>query len=434
MVKPITAPMVASTMPTRETDRDTDRLGGRDTDIAIAGGGIAGAALAVALRDRGYLVDVIEPRKGTLDTARGDHLQPCNVALFSQWGIFDELVARGAGRRVGHEFRTPDGTALLHAEYSEMTDLPVPHFLVIDHDQIAEWLLDIADRSDAVTIHRPASVVGATSSDGRLTSLHVEPIDGDPFELRAHVIVGADGTNSIVRNTAGIASTEHRYEHPMVAMFGPCPPELGRTDYFYRYGGPAGQLVIQPRMGGTIKVTTPVGDEGISWWRASTVEQRSERLGSIAHALRTYESTVAGFYPARRVDAEVYATGNVVVVGDAAHAMHPARGQGLNLGISCLETLLRHLPPPNRIGDPLAVRAALASYDAELRPRYAKILAANHQAALAMEASANGFGEDGHIAEAGFLRAMNVDPVLRRNHLLDATGYPDGIRQVTNDR
>jgi 2-polyprenyl-6-methoxyphenol hydroxylase-like FAD-dependent oxidoreductase len=399
----------------------------RETDIAIVGGGIAGAALAAALRNRGYQTDVVEPRKGTLDTARGDHLQPCNVALFAEWGILDELVAKGAGRRIGHEFRTPDGTALIHAEYHELTDLPVPYFLVIDHDQIAEWLLDIAERSDAITVHRPASVQGGAAEGSRITSLTVHPSDGEPFELRPRVVVGADGTNSVVRATAAIASTELRYEHPMVAMFGPCPQELGRTDYFYRYGGPAGQLVIQPRMGGTIKVTTPVGDEGIAWWRQSTAEQRAERLGSIAHALRTYESTIAGFYPARRVDAEVYAAGNVVLVGDAAHAMHPARGQGLNLGISCLGALLDCLPSPDDIGDEEAVTVALQRYDADVRPRYEKILAANHQAALAMEASANGFGEEGHAAEAGFFRTMNSDPTMRRNHLLDATGYPNGF-------
>jgi 2-polyprenyl-6-methoxyphenol hydroxylase-like FAD-dependent oxidoreductase len=399
----------------------------RETDIAIVGAGIAGSALAVALRNRGYCVDVIEPRKGTLDTARGDHLQPCNVALFSQWGILDELVAKGAGRRIGHEFRTPDGTALIQAEYSELADLPISHFLVIDHDQIAEWLLDIAVRSSAVTLHRSAAVTDGTIVGGRIESLVVLPSNADQFELRAHVVVGADGTNSVVRNLAGIGSTEHRYGRPMVAMFGPSPQSLGRTDYFYRYGGPAGQLVIQPRMGGTIKVTTPVGDEGIGWWRTSTLSERAERLGSIAHSLRTYESEVAGFYPARRVDADVYAQGNVVVVGDAAHAMHPARGQGLNLGISCLGTLLEHLPAPEHVGDRGAVAAALAAYDAELRPRYQTVLAANHQAALAMEASANGFGDEGHAAEAAFLKLMNSDPTLRRNHLLDATGYPNGI-------
>ena len=114
-----------------------------EADVLIVGGGIAGAALACALRDTGYWVVLVEQRKGRLDTARGDHLQPCTVDCLSRWGVLDRFLERGAGKRIGHEFRTESGEVLLRADYSELP-IPHPYFLVYHHELIAETFLEIA--------------------------------------------------------------------------------------------------------------------------------------------------------------------------------------------------------------------------------------------------------------------------------------------------
>ncbi len=241
------------------------------------------------------------------------------------------------------------------------------------------------------------------------------------------MFVGADGMNSIVRAQSGFEVTETRYRQPMVAMFGTAPKDLGRLYYFYRYAGPAGQLVIQPRIGGTIKVTRPIGSEGIPWWRKSSTDDRARRLGTVAEVLGEFDGEVSGFYPARRIEVTSFTRGNVVLVGDAAHAMHPARGQGLNMGIASLGTLIDCLPSPSEITSADAVVAGLARYNNQLKPQYDQILAKNHEAAGAMEASADGFPESAWEGETGFLRMMAGDPALRRAHLLEATGYPFGV-------
>ncbi len=401
------------------------------TDVAIVGGGIAGAALACALRERDYHVTVVERRSGPLDTARGDHLSPSNVELLAEWGALDVFLDQGAGKRTRHEFRTRSGEVLLSASYDELP-IPFPHFLVIDHDRIAEILLELADESDAVHILRPASVRALRSDRGVVRSLTVNLEDSSTIELQPRIVVGADGMGSYVRRRLDFPTDEYAYHHPLVALFGRAPAQLQPPETFFRYSSDSGMLVIQRRMDPSIiKVTLPVGPEGTSWWRSSSSSARAELLGRRAQVLADFETEIAGFYPVRMIHARRYALGNAVLVGDAAHSIHPARGQGLNVGIYSLRALLDHLPPASDLAGDRQVREALARYSDFQRARFGRIVGENHEAALAMEASAEGNVTALMAEEEEQLHRIDRDPRLRRQHLLEVTGYPFGIDDAT---
>ncbi len=402
------------------------------TDIAIVGGGIAGAALACALHDREYHVTVVERRSGPLDTARGDHLSPRNVELLADWGALDAFLNRGAGKRTRHEFRKRSGEVLLSASYDELP-IPFPHFLVIDHDRIAEILLELADESDSVHVLRPASLRALRSDRGVVRSLMVILEDGSTIDLRPRIVVGADGVSSTVRRRLEFPTDEYAYRHPMVALFGSAPAQLQPPETFFRYSSEEGMLVIQRRMDPSIiKVTLPVGPEGTIWWKNSSSSERAELLARRADVLADFESEIAGFYPIRMIHARRYAKGNAVLIGDAAHSIHPARGQGLNLGIYSLRALLDHLPPASDLAGDAQVREALARYNDFQRPLFGRILGKNHAAALAMEASAEGYVGALMVDEEERLLRIDRDPRLRRQHLLEVTGYSLGIDDATS--
>ena len=137
-----------------------------EADVRIVGGGIAGGALACALKNSGYWVVLVEQRRGLLDTARGDHLQPCNVEALARWGVLNRFFERGAGRRIGHEFRSAAGEVLLGADYSELP-IPHPYFLVYNHDLIADTFLEIAREGSDFEIFKPATSRPSPSSTGR---------------------------------------------------------------------------------------------------------------------------------------------------------------------------------------------------------------------------------------------------------------------------
>ena len=399
-----------------------------ETDVLIVGGGVAGSALACALRDSGYWVVLVEQRKGLLDTARGDHFQPCTVDALARWGVLGRFLERGAGRRIGHEFRSETGETLLKADYSELP-IPHPYFLVYHHDLIAETFIEIASEGSNFDLFKPAVARDFRVVDGRIRSLKIRANDEDVL-IKPHIVVGADGSNSAVRSTLNFATFEHPYRYPMVALFGKRPSRLKPENYFFRYSGPEGVVVIQQRMDDQIKVTLPVGSEGIAWWKKSTKEERAQVLHKRADILKCFDSEIAGFYPVRMIYAIDYVSGNAVLVGDAARSVHPARGQGLNMGIASLPALIECLPTVAEVSSAEKVRQALLQYQRRQKPLFDRVIARNHQAAIDME-----MGADENKAflkkQNDQIREISARPELRRMHLLEVTGYPFGAPEET---
>ena len=397
-----------------------------DTDVLVLGGGISGSALACALRGSEYRVVCLEERTDPLDTARGDHLQPRNVQTLADWGVLDAFLERGAKKRIGHEFRTADGEVLIGVRYDEL-EIPHPYFLVFRHELIAELFLELATSEGNVTLLRPFSARRIETSGGSIESVTAEGPGGREVTIRAKVVVAADGSASQVRTALDFATFEHPYRRPMVVLFGRRPASLVPEDYFFRYSSPAGVLVIQGRMDGRIKVTLSVGEEGIGWWKRSTPALRAVVLGERAAVLREFESDIAGFYPLRMIHAIDYVSGNTVLVGDAAHSIHPARGQGLNMGLASLPHLLRHLPGTTELDDPPKVAKALLAYQAAVKPLFDRMIARNHETAIEMEMGVEERREDFVRRQDEQLRRVHRTPELRRRHLLEATGYPFGV-------
>lgn len=398
-----------------------------ETDILIVGGGIAGSALACALRRDGYSIVVVEQRKMPLDTARGDHLQPCNVELLARWGVLDKFLERGAVKRLGHEYRTADGEVLLTAKYDEIP-IPYPYFLVFNHDLIAELFLELAEENPNFLRLQPVTARNFEIENDGIRSLSVDLPTGEKAIIKPRLVVGADGTNSFLRGAMKFTAIEHHYIHPMVALFGPRPAGLKPKDHLFRYSSKAGILIIQQRqMEDRIKVMLPIGAEGIAFWKSTTKEERAEVLGRRANILCDFDSDIAGYYPVKMIHCDQYVRGNVVLVGDAAHSLHPARGQGLNMGIASLAKLIECLPSPNGIANSEGLRRNLLLYQAFQKPLFEGVVARNHEAALALEATAEaGVAETVKQLDEK-CRNIHQRPELRRQHLLEASGYPFGV-------
>lgn len=401
-------------------------------DILIVGAGIAGAALACALRDRGYSVVQVEMADRPLDTARGDHLQCVVVEILEQWGALDAFIAAGAEQRRGGVYRMSGSDELLLDVSYKGLSLPHPYFLYLNHERIAETFLELAARNPNYTLFKPARARDFDLGPEGVRSLTLKlPEDqpaptgyapGQTVIIKPRLVVGADGRASRVRDVLGFDAVTHEYDNPLVVLFAP-RTEDDPLNLVTTYMGEMGAVTRIPRTGGFWKIGFPVRKADIAFWKTATAKMRKAALVARAPQLEGVEAEVGGFYPVKLLNTSSWARGNTVLVGDACHAMHPGRGQGMNVAIRCIAKLINLLPDVGEMVDGDMVARRLKAYESGVKPAIDKVLAENHARGEEMDSL-----DPVVIARAASaLRVINADAELSRRYRLQGAGYADPL-------
>ena len=398
--------------------RDVGMTADIETDVLIIGAGIAGSALGAALRDSGLEIRMLEKRDAALDTARGDHLQPKTLEILDRWGVLDDFFANGAEKRLGSVWYSADGDALLHTSVADL-DLPHPYFVFLNHEKIGETLLQSALDASNVTIERPIRNWWPDGRDAEAIAIRVGRIDGSEARLRARLVVGADGRSSRARKLFGFAADAHRYERPIVVLFArPARRDAGNDLEVYL--NDRQMVAVIPRTGGGCKIGIPVDPDDIGTWRSADPVELERKVRALAPHLDVSGVRYADVYPPVFLRAEKWVSDNVVLIGDACHAIHPARSQGMNVAIRCVDELANAL---KRCAGSMAtdtLRRALADYERKLRPSIDAMLEQNHEHGLAMDRS----GADDYARTCASLKGVQANPALRTAFTMNAAGYP----------
>lgn len=395
-------------------------------DILIAGAGIAGATIAAGLRNRGYSVVQVEAAEQGLDTARGDHLGPRVVETLEDWNLLDAFFAAGAEKRLGAKWVTPDGEVIFH---SAMDDLPLPHpyYIVLNHDLIATTPLDVAlsDPDYDYTLLCPVSAKDyETSRDagGGISALHVTSPEGEDLVIEPRMTIACDGRTSRVRSACGFEiAKSYDYDRLFVVLFGPRgelqDPRNEITSYMSSKGG-VGRI---PRMKGQWKIGMAIDKEDVPKWKSSDNAERKRLMAERAPPLEAMDTDVAGFYPVIRRETDRWVQGTTVLIGDACHTVHPARGQGMNFGIRCAAKLFTYLPDPKEMANAELVASRLAAYEKEVKPLTDEQLEFNHERGLDMDCA----GPERMEREIPALKAILQDPDEHFRYRMTMAGYAD---------
>lgn len=333
-----------------------------ECDVAVVGGGLAGAAAALAFARLGCSVRLFERRDLARDPNRGDILHAPTVEVLRQLGILDFLEAKGAARWHGLEFVDSAGTFSVASEIRESW--------LLNHAEMEAVFLDAAE--SAGTAVQQDRVRGLTRVDDaeRIAWL----VSTDRGTTGARLVVGADGAESLTRQVLGIALEDvHEYENWIVVLHSPTPSWL-KPDYGWTLLHPEGTVWLLP--------TTPIGrhrvvltvrrDEARQWMALDEVELR-ERLALRHPGLGELELNKRGgshIYRIKRQHAASYSGPRAALVGDAVHTIHPVGGQGLNIAIQD-SAKLAELLGPVLLDDNAAESAfatALSEYEAIRRP------------------------------------------------------------------
>ncbi|WP_182873375.1 FAD-dependent monooxygenase [Microbispora sp. H10670] len=331
-----------------------------NAEVLVVGAGPAGLTAAIVLAQHGRQVMIVDALGEGANTSRAAVVHPRTLEVLEPYGVADRLAAHGVHTPV---FAIRDRDRMLVPVPFGGLPTAYPYTLMISQaDTEAHLLARLHELGGKVirparvsSVEQDADGVTATLDDGR--------------RIRAAYLIGADGLNSTVRQSAGIGFTGGTYAESFVladVRLSGGVPQNEVTLYF----SPAGLVVVAPLPGGLHRIVATV-DEAPKEPGILFVQHLLDTRGPEAEPARVRELIWSSRFRVHHRIADTYRRGRLLLAGDAAHVHSPAGGQGMNLGVDDAvhlgETLARVLG-----GEPDSL---LDSYAATRRPQAEQVVA-----------------------------------------------------------
>ena len=333
-----------------------------DTDVIILGGGLVGATLALALDVHGVTSIVIDPADPAVMLAPGFDGRASAIAsatgrMLDAIGIGARIAGQGCairhirvsdGLEPGKlDFKPDEGDGALGTMYENK----LLRKALFEAASAARHV-DLRMRTRATDVVRGPAGVVATLDDGSV--------------VRAPLLIAAEGRNSPTREAAGITVARWQYDH--AAIVGAFHHEYPHEDIAYEIFYPSGPFALLPLPDDDIGHRSAIvwsvkGVDGPAMMKLGDrafLAEATKRMGGFLGELSAASPRASyplGFHHAARITAE-----RLVLVGDAAHGIHPIAGQGLNLGLRDAATLAEVLVDGKRLGLDLGDPALLERY------------------------------------------------------------------------
>ncbi|GAB2519445.1 FAD-dependent monooxygenase [Nocardiopsis aegyptia] len=301
-------------------------------DVLIVGGGPVGMLLGCELRQRGLSVRIVDAGRDSGPHSRANVVWPRNLELLDRVGATARLLERGH-RLSGTSFYS-SGRRIGTAYMSGLGDTPHPYAVMISQNETERVLAErLGELGTAVeTGVRLVGVDSAGSgASGDRPAARLEHPDGRVEEVEPSWLVGADGAHSTVRSLLGIGYTGRQPELTFAITDAELTTGLSADLSHYCYS-PRGAVVLGPMGGGVFRLAVNVAPDAHPERPGPEVFQRvlDERAGGGSTVERLRWSAL---FQVRCRLAETFRVGRCFLVGDAAHIISPAGGQGMNTGM-----------------------------------------------------------------------------------------------------
>lgn len=395
----------------------------RDADVVIAGGGMAGLTLALALMQAGLSVIVAdaEPPKAQLAETYDGRAFAIAYASYRMWkalGLGPDLDphAQRIERILCTDGRVGEAPSILSLAFDRRELDPRPNGealgVMLENRRLRAALHKAAEET-RLDVRAPVRVEGYEADDAGVT---VRLSDGT--KLRAGLVVGAEGRRSTIRETAKIRTVGWSYNQ--TALVCTVAHELPHEGVAHEYFLPSGPFAILPLVqdrANIVWVERPRTAEAIKKLPDDAyMAELALRFGGHLGALRLAGPRFA--YPLSLQIAERFIAPRMALVGDSAHGVHPIAGQGLNVGLRDVAALAECLADGAALG--------LDVGDAEILKRYQRWRRFDVMAlALVMDGFNRVFSNDLPILRTWRARGMAlVDalPFARKLFMAEAAG------------
>lgn len=327
--------------------RSTPAARAEQADVVIVGGGMVGLGLACALNGRDLRVLVLERQQAETRTSLGRDCRVSaivagNVEVLEGLGVWDRL----AGAEPIRAMRIWDDqhAGAIRFDAAEIGEDALGH--IVENSRLVAAMQQVLAGSENVEIRCPVEVESVRWGVERA---HVQLADGGLIE--APLVVGADGGRSWVRSQHGIGVQARDYKQQgIVANIRPEWPHRGTA--FQRFL-PTGPLALLPMEGGLCSIVWSAADSEAERLMALPDAAFAEELYlSFGPALgRIMEVGERAAFPLRMQLASHLVRPRLVLVGDAAHTIHPLAGLGVNLGLRDAMTLAQEIVDARRFDE-----------------------------------------------------------------------------------
>lgn len=339
-----------------------------DADVIIAGGGMTGLTLGLALAQAGLKVIAADAEVNSAQTAptydgRAFAIAYASFRMWEALGVGPALTphAQRIEQILVTDGRVRSGPSMLSLAFDrrELDDRADGEALgyMLEARHVRAALGAAAAQQASLQILAPVAVVGHKADASGVT---VNLKDGRA--LRASLLVAAEGRRSVIREGAGIRTTGWKYgQTAVVCTVAHRKPHDGIAHEYFLPSGPFAMLPLTDNRCNIVWTEKPAIAETLrAMSEADFLAELAVRFGDHLGAL-----TMAGprfAYPLSLQIAERIVAPRVALIGDAAHGVHPIAGQGLNVGLRDVAALAECIVDSVRVGLDPGDHEALARY------------------------------------------------------------------------